>query len=192
MLAVVKRSGPLRVGFALRAGGGFLVLALVSGAAVLIRFEIAHVLQPARFAFWTALAAVFVALLGGASGLWFARRNPRIAVFLAACCGFLIGIGWAVVTYFPLGLFPGLLGVPVAILWPLAAALSFAYAAAMVPHVQQPQPVGFGLVLMLLAIGWIVFVKAGLNKVGEPVDFARNEGAAPHPHPTRHCCSRAR
>jgi hypothetical protein len=173
VFAVVKENAALRLGFALRAGAGFLVLALVGGAGVLIKYEIAYVLQPARFGFWTALGAVHVTIMGGASGLWFARRNPRMAVFLAASLGFLIGVSWSAVTYFPMGLFPGMLGVPVAIIWPFSAALSFAYAAALVQHVEQPQRVGLGLVLTMVALCWIVFVKAGLNKVGEPVDFAR-------------------
>jgi hypothetical protein len=94
-------------------------------------------------------------------------------VFIAAASGFLIGLSWAIATYFPMGLFPGIIGVPVGMIWPFSAALSFAYAAALVPRLQTAQPIGFGPFLAVAAIAWIGFVKGGLNRVGEPVDFAR-------------------
>jgi hypothetical protein len=115
------------------------------------------------------------------AGFVFRRREQRAvwllagpsSLYSAACSGFLIGLWWAVVTYFPAGLFPGMLGLPVGIIWSLSAALSFAYAAALVPRVQTQQPVGLGPAIALIALGWIGFVKGGLNNVGEPVDFAR-------------------
>ena len=173
MFGVIKQNGALRLGFALRAGLGFLVIALLGCAAFFIRYEIMHVAQPARVAFWTGGGAVFVALFGASNGVWFGRRSPRFAVFIAAASGFLIGLCWAIATYYPMGLFPGVIGVPVGMIWPFSAALSFAYAAALVPRVHTPQPVGLGPLLALLAIAWIGFVKGGINRFGEPVDFAR-------------------
>jgi hypothetical protein len=170
---VAKQRGASRLGFAVRAGYSFIVIALLGGAAFFIRYQILIASSPTKYGFWTLAGGGFIALWGASSGLWFGRRAPRVRVFIAACLGLQLGVLWTFIVHFPMGLFPGWMVLPTIVFWPFSGAIAFAYATALLPQNQERAPVRVGPMFALTAIGWVFFVKGGLNHVGQPLDSAR-------------------
>ena len=170
---VARQRGASRLGFAVRAGYSFIVIALLGGAAFFIRYQILITSSPTKYGFWTLAGGGFIALWAASSALWFGRRAPRVRVFIAACFGLLLGVAWTFIAHFPMGLFPGWMELPTIVFWSFSGAIAFAYATALLPQKQEPAPMRVGPVLALAAIGWVFFVKGGLNHVGEPLDSAR-------------------
>ena len=131
--------------------------------------------EPLRLVFWSVLLACFA----GAIALSFTFVRSRLVAggaLLALLIGAVAGIVFTVIAQFPAGLAPGASLTPVHILWPLATTLAYLLAA--VARYDSADAADYTLYHvrpggLLLAIAVIITSKAALDRIGEPMNFAR-------------------